>query len=139
MKDKTLLLVDDNEDDLLLMKRKFKSQDIDCNLFIVNDGEDALDYLYHKGKYSDKKKFPKPKLIILDIRMPKVGGIEVLRAVKSDDALKGIPIVMFTTSEMTEDVMDSNLLGCDHYVAKQVAFSDFENMLEPIVRHYLNL
>ena len=135
--DKNILLAEDSSDDVELIKRKFRYRDIEGKLIIAKDGEEALNYLYRKKKYSDREKFPDPDLIILDIRMPKVNGVEVLKAIKSDKTLKNIPVVMLTISTLEKDVIDSFNSGCEHYVAKSVGFEKFEDTLEPIIKHYL--
>jgi len=136
-KDKNILLAEDSSDDVELIKRKFRYRDIEGRLIIAKDGEEALNYLYRKKKYSDREKFPDPDLIILDIRMPKVNGVEVLKAIKSDRILKKIPVVMLTISTLEKDIIDSFSNGCEHYVAKSVGFEKFEDTLEPIIKYYL--
>ena len=136
-KDNNILLVEDSSDDVVLIKRKFKSRDIEATLLVAKDGGEALDYMSRRGKYSDKEKFPDPQLILLDIRMPKMNGIEVLKAIKSDEILKKIPVVMLTVSTLDKDIADSFENGCEHYVAKSVGFEKFEETIEPIVKHYL--
>lgn len=131
------MLAEDSSDDVELIKRKFRYRDIEGRLIIARDGEEALNYLYRKKKYSDREKFPDPDLIILDIRMPKVNGIEVLKAIKSDRILKKIPVVMLTISNLENDIIDSFSNGCEHYVAKSVGFEKFEDTLEPIIKYYL--
>jgi len=93
--------------------------------------------MHHKRKYLNKKKFPDPDLIILDIRMPKVNGIEVLKAIKSDETLRDIPVIMFTVSTMEKDLLESFDSGCEHYIGKSVGFENFEDTLEPLIKHYL--
>jgi len=136
-KDNNVLLVEDSSDDIELIKRKLTSRKINCKLFVAKDGEEALDYMYRKDKYDDKEKFPDLDLILLDIRMPKKNGIEVLKAIKSDETLKDIPVVMLTVSTIESDVFKSFDYGCDHYIAKSVGFDKFEVTLEPIIKYYL--
>ena len=135
--DNNVLLVEDSSDDIELIKRKLTSRKINCKVFVAKDGEEALDYMYRKDKYDDKEKFPDPDLILLDIRMPKKNGIEVLKALKSDETLKDIPVIMLTVSTIESDVFKSFDYGCDHYVAKSVGFEKFEVTLEPIIKYYL--
>ena len=132
-----VLLVEDSSDDVELIKRKIKSRQINCKIFVAKDGEEALDYMQRKDKYQDKEKFPDLDLILLDIRMPKKNGIEVLKAIKSDETLKDIPVVMLTVSTIESDVFKSFDYGCDHYIAKSVGFDKFEVTLEPIIKYYL--
>ena len=136
-KNKNILLVEDSSDDVELIKRKFNSSRISCKLVIAKNGEEALDYIYRRRKYVDKERFPDPNLIILDIRMPKVNGIEVLKEIKSNEKIKDVPVIMFTVSTIEKDLLDSFDIGCEHYVAKSVGFEKFKDTLEPIIKHYL--
>ena len=137
---KNILIVEDNRDDAELIKRKFRSSKINLNpnLISVEDGEKALDYLYRRKDYIDKNKFPDPNLIILDVRMPKLNGIEVLRKIKSDKNLKKIPVIMLTVSNLENDIIESFEIGCEHYIAKSVGFSKFEDTVGVIAKHYLS-
>ena len=132
-----VLLVEDSSDDVELIKRKIKSRQINCKIFVAKDGEEALDYMQRKDKYQDKEKFPDPNLILLDIRMPKKNGIEVLKALKSSKTLKNIPVVMLTVSTLENDIFNCFDYGCEHYVTKSVGFEKFEVTLEPFMRYYL--
>jgi len=132
-----VLLVEDSSDDVELIKRKIKSRQINCKIFVSKDGEEALDYMQRKDKYQDKEKFPDPNLILLDIRMPKKNGIEVLKALKSSETLKNIPVVMLTVSTLENDIFNCFDYGCEHYVTKSVGFEKFEVTLEPFMRYYL--
>lgn len=135
----TILLAEDNSDDLKLIKRKLESIKKDVRVIVAKDGEDALNYVHNKGKYKDKDKFPKPDLIILDIRMPKISGIEVLEVIKSEEneELKKIPVAMLTVSTLERDIDESFDAGCEHYVTKGVAFENFEKTIKPIIDYYL--
>ena len=137
VKDKNILLVEDSSDDMELIKRKLESFGMDYNLIVERDGEEALNYLYHKEKYSDREKFPDPDLILMDIKMPKINGIEVLREIKSDKILSEIPVVMLTASTLYPDIQDSFDGGCDNYVAKSVGFEKFEETIKPLIKYYL--
>ena len=136
--EKTILLVEDKKDDVDLLKIKFRSREIECNMPVVSNGKEALDYMHHVGEYSDREKYPDPDLIILDIRMPKMSGIEFLNIIKSDEKMRNIPVIMLTISTLEKDIFDSFDACCEHYVAKSVAFELFEETIEPIIRFYLN-
>ncbi|PKP54530.1 MAG: two-component system response regulator [Candidatus Altiarchaeales archaeon HGW-Altiarchaeales-3] len=137
LKNRNILLAEDNSDDIELIKRKLRSRKIKCNLFIAKNGEEALNYIWHKEKYLDKRMFPDPDLILLDIRMPKMSGIEVLKEIKSNELLRKIPVVMLTVSTIDKDILSSFNHGCEHYITKSVEFEKFEDTLEPIIKYYL--
>lgn len=137
-KEKIILIVEDNGDDLEIIKRKLRSRNMTARLSVLRDGEEAIYYLQHQKKYSDIEKYPNPDLILLDIRMPKISGIEVLETLKSseDEKLRNIPVVMLTVSTLAKDISESFEGGCTHYIEKSEAFKDFESILEPIIRYY---
>jgi CheY-like chemotaxis protein len=91
----------------------------------VKDGEEALDFLYRRGRYADPTTAPRPELILLDIQLPKVDGHEVLRRIKADEVLRAIPVVMLTTSEREDEVCQSYKVGANSFVSKPVRFADF--------------
>lgn len=132
-----ILLVEDEADDIELIKEAFESANIINHLTILRDGQEALDYLYHKGDYTDKKKFKMPGLILLDIKMPKVDGIEVLKKIKSDPNLKRIPVVMLTTSRDNQDIMESYDNHANSYVEKPVKFDDFMKVIKEIGLYWI--
>jgi CheY-like chemotaxis protein len=121
---KPILLVEDNELDVELTLEAFKENNMADLVFVVRDGNEALDYLYRRGLFSDRAEGV-PILVLLDIKMPKVGGLEVLRQIKQDPLLKVIPVVMLTTSKDEHDLMESYKLGVNASVVKPVHFPDF--------------
>lgn len=125
-----LLLVEDNKSDAMLTIRALKKHHLANNLVHVIDGADALDFLFCEGAYVDRNIDEKPKVIFLDIKMPKVSGLEVLRIIKSDERTKLIPVVMMTSSKEEKDIIESHQLGVNSYVVKPV---DFENFSKTIV------
>ena len=114
----TILLVEDNPSDAELALRAFKKHNFTSKIIHLEDGKEALDYIYDE-------KNPMPRLILLDVKMPRVDGIEVLRKLKSDPEKKVIPIVMLTSSKEDRDVIDSYKLGVNAYVIKPVDFTQF--------------
>ena len=120
-----ILLVEDDPDHAELTVRALKENNVLNEVYVVRDGQEALDYLYHQGKYTDEKKFPRPGLILLDIRLPKVDGIEVLKQLKADPQFKSIPIIMLTTSDRDEEIAKSYAGGANSYVVKPVEFEEF--------------
>ena len=102
-----ILLVEDNEDDILITKRAFEKAKLKNNTFVVNDGKDALDFLRHQEPYQDEEKCPRPDLILLDIKMPKMDGFELLEEIKADKAFCSIPVIMLTSSQDENDIVKS--------------------------------
>jgi two-component system response regulator len=120
-----ILLVEDNMNDAELTIRSLKKINLANNLFHVKDGEEALDFVYARGNYASRQTNNKPKVILLDIKMPKVDGIEVLRQIKSNDVTKVIPVVIMTSSKEEQDIVTSYNLGVNGYVVKPVNFDAF--------------
>jgi CheY-like chemotaxis protein len=125
MKPILILLVEDNPDHVLIIKRALEMNNVLNEVRVVEDGQEALDYLYRRGKYADPDAAPRPGLILLDIKLPKVDGFEVLKRIKSDAVLKMIPIIMLTSSEQEADIVKSYLNGANSYVVKPIRFDDF--------------
>src|SRR5882762_7369647 len=121
-----ILLVEDNPTDAELTLRALRRHNLSINVVWVKDGAEALDFLYCKGKYADRKNGT-PKLILLDLKLPKIDGIEVLRELKNDNKTKIIPVVMLTSSQEERDLVESYRLGVNSYIVKPV---DFEKFLE---------
>jgi len=118
-------LVEDNPDHAELTLKALKQNNILNEVYVVNDGQEALDFMFHRGKYADGKKFPRPGLILLDIKLPKVDGLEVLKQLKADPQFKSIPIIMLTTSDRDEEIAESYAGGANSYVVKPMDFEDF--------------
>ena len=121
-----ILLVEDNPDHVMLIKTVLGEN----NLLIVTDGQEALDYIYHKGKYADENKAPRPDLIFLDLKLPKVDGFEVLSQLKSDPELKSIPIIILTTSSQNEEIVRGYARGANSYITKPVKFNEFVDKIK---------
>ncbi|MBS7639835.1 MAG: response regulator [Candidatus Bathyarchaeia archaeon] len=130
----TILLVEDSMDDALITKRAMSKVNIMGRLIIVNDGEEALKLLRREGEYKD---FTLPSLIILDLKMPKVNGFEVLRELRRDERLRVLPVIVFTSSDRSEDIELAYRLGCNSYIVKPVRFEDFLRVMEEIKRYWL--
>ena len=127
-----ILLVEDDPDHAELTVRALKENNVLNEVHVVRDGQEALDYLYHQGKYTDEKKFPRPGLILLDIRLPKVDGLEVLKQLKADPQFKSIPIIMLTTSDRDEEIAESYGAGANSYVVKPVDFEEFMKKIKQL-------
>lgn len=123
-----ILLVEDDPNDVELTLSALAENHLANEVFVVNDGEEALDYLYYQGGYESREK-GNPALMLLDLKLPKVDGMEVLRRVKTDPALKMIPVVMLTSSREEQDLVRSYDLGTNGYVVKPV---DFQNFVEAV-------
>ena len=120
-----ILLVEDNPSDAELTMRALKRKNMINKLVWVKDGAEALDFIFAKGKYSDRNIEDIPKLILLDLRMPKVDGLEVLHRIKENDLTKKIPVVILTSSSEDKDIVESYNLGVNSYVSKPVEFDAF--------------
>ncbi len=121
MSDQTILLVEDNPDDEALTLRAFKKSGIRNEVVVLRDGAEALAYLFP----GNGDTVPRPALILLDLNLPKVGGLEVLRRMRADERTQLIPVVVLTSSKLDEDILDSYRNGANAYVRKPVNFSDF--------------
>ena len=127
-----ILLVEDNPDDIFIIERAIKEAKIVNQLFITRDGQEGWDFLKHNGKYSDVASSPKPGLILLDINLPKLNGLELLKMIKEDGDLKIIPTVMLTVSRRDEDILKSYNCGCNSFIQKPVEFEKFVETVRQI-------
>jgi two-component system response regulator len=123
--DVDVLLVEDNPDDAGLVIRELKKNHLGNNLIHLGDGAEALDFIFGRGKFSDRKIEDKPKVILLDLKMPKIDGLQVLREIRADDRTKLIPVVLMTSSREERDIVESYRLGANAYVVKPVGFDSF--------------
>jgi len=121
---KSILLAEDNPNDVELTLEALAQHNLANAVVVVEDGAEALDYLYCRGKYQDRSS-GNPIVVLLDIKMPKVGGLEVLRIIKSDPALRALPVVLLTSSREDRDLVEGYELGVNAYVVKPVNFSEF--------------
>lgn len=135
-----VLLVEDNLNDAELTIRQLKKHNLANNLFHVKDGEEALDFIFSTGKYADTRDilYP-PRLVLLDIQMPKVNGIEVLRKIKSDENTKSIPVVMLSSSKEDPDIRNCYALGANSYIVKPVNFQGFAEAIKNLGFYWLLL
>ena len=124
-----ILLVEDNKSDAMLTIRALKKHNLANNLVHLIDGAQALDFIFAKGEYAGRNIEDKPKVIFLDLKMPKVSGLEVLRIIKSDERTKLIPVVMMTSSKEEKDIVESHQLGVNSYVVKPVGLLIFQRQL----------
>ncbi|MES0363625.1 MAG: response regulator [Desulfobacteria bacterium] len=120
-----ILLAEDDEHDIVATKRAWKKHNIANTLHVVNDGEECLDYLHQRGKYTEPGSAPQPGILLLDINMPKMDGLSVLQNVREDEKLRRLPVVILTTSKAEEDRIRSYDLGANAYIVKPVGFENF--------------
>lgn len=126
-----ILLVEDNPTDAELTMRALKKKNLANNLVWVKDGVEALDFIFCKGQYQGRNNTT-PKLIMLDLKLPKIDGIEVLRVLKSDPKTKTVPVVMLTSSNEERDIVESYKLGVNSYIVKPVDFDKFLEMVSQV-------
>ena len=134
---KSILLVEDNPDDVLLTKRAFENSRVLNSIVVAEDGAEALDCLFGRGEYEGNR--ITPELILLDLKMPKVGGLEVLEQLHADPELSLIPVVVLTTSTEEEDLVNSYKLGANSFIRKPVDFSQFADSVEQLGLYWLVL
>lgn len=128
----TILLVEDNDAHAELVMRSFEDHRVVNRLLHVADGEAALDYLKRRGDYADPAVSPTPHLILLDLRLPKFDGLELLEKIRRDDGIGPIPVVILTTSQAEEDVAKAYKLHANSYVVKPVDFNKFEQLMDDL-------
>jgi CheY-like chemotaxis protein len=136
---KTVLLVEDNQDDIFVMKMACQRTGIPHVLRVVTDGTMAIDYLSGKGEYSDRTAHPLPDVVFLDIKMPKCDGHEVLKWIRSQPGLKNLPVVMLTVSTQMSDVERAYELGVTSYLQKVSCLAEFGQGVRIILKYWLEL
>jgi len=135
----TILLVEDNRDDELLTLRAFQKNRIANPIAVVRDGQEALDYLFATGSYAERNMDDLPVIILLDLNLPKVNGLEVLREIRSDERTRVIPVIVLTTSLEDEDVIESYARGANSYIRKPVDFTEFVDAVHTLGNYWLLL
>jgi CheY-like chemotaxis protein len=139
VRDKSILLVEDNPDDEALTRRAFEKHHVGNELVVVRDGAEALDYLFATGQYADRDPTRQPQVVLLDLKLPKIDGLEVLRRLRADDRTKMLPIVILTSSNEERDLVSGYSLGANSYVRKPVDFSDFTEAARQLGLYWLLL
>jgi two-component system, response regulator len=134
-----ILLVEDNPNDVELALRAFKKNKLVNRVQVARDGEEALDFLFCKGDYAGRDFNHVPKLILLDLKLPKIDGIEVLRQVKANEHTRNIPVVVLTTSREERDVLETYRLGVNSYILKPVDFDQFVDSVRQIGFYWMLL
>lgn len=131
-----ILQVEDTEMDQLIVKRALEKSKLKTLLFVCEDGEEALNFLHNRGKYASEAEYPKPDIILLDLRLPKIDGTDVLKEIKSEEKLKDIPVVIFTTSEQDMDMIKTFEEGVRSYILKSSFLqktAEMEGLIEAII------
>jgi two-component system, response regulator len=139
MTDKVILLVEDNPDDELLTLRALRKNDVTGEVVVARDGVEALDYLFGTGAYAGRDTSVMPQLILLDLKLPKIDGLEVLRRLRADERSRLLPVVILTSSREQQDMLKGYGLGANSYVRKPVNFEQFVRAVEQLKLYWLIL
>jgi len=131
-----ILLVEDNPADVKITQRAFREGRLCNELYVVRDGQDALDYLYHRGSFQKAEGSPEPDLILLDLNLPGINGREVLQVIKQDPKLRRIPVVVLTTSDQPQDIEHAYRHGANTYIQKPVEFEQFAEAVVTLKQYW---
>jgi len=137
VKEVEILLVEDNPNDAELAIRALKQSKLANRLMWVKDGAEALDFVFGTGNYSSRDVTAEPKVILLDLRLPKVDGMDVLRRIKGDERTKSIPVVVLTSSKEDRDIVESYKLGVNSYISKPIGFEEFSRTVSELGFYWL--
>lgn len=132
-----ILIVEDREDDILLMRKAFDKASLPNPIKIVRDGEEALAYLSGEGKYSSRDEYPLPALILLDLKLPRMDGFEVLTWIRKQDGIRGLPVVVLTSSSQLRDVNRAYELGANSFFVKEFDFQNSVELTRLLQRYWL--
>lgn len=130
-----VLLVEDNPDDVILMQRSARQAELPCQIEVAPDGESAMAYLAGEGKFADRTAHPLPSLVLLDLRLPRASGHDVLAWIRSRPELTGLPVIILTTSQHPEDVTRAHALGATEYLVKPLHFHDLVELTRGLRRY----
>ena len=139
MQENTILLVEDNPDDEALALRAFRNIDDIKSVVVVRDGAEALDYLFGTGTYEGRDTRLQPRLILLDMKLPKLNGLDVLRRVRMDERTRFHPVVLMTSSRQESDIMAGYSLGANSYIQKPVNFDEFAEAMRDLARYWMRI
>lgn len=137
MEDKTILLVEDNPDDEILTLRALKRSNIGNRVVVVHDGVEALDFLFCTGAYADRDPHDVPQIVLLDLKLPKLDGLEVLRRIRADKRTAILPVVILTSSKEEQDLIQGYKHGVNSYVRKPVDFNQFSDTVNQLGLYWL--
>lgn len=136
---KIILLVEDNPDDELLTLEALKDNNIKNEVFVAHDGEEALDYLFSRGEFKERDSGVLPQVVLLDLKLPKVDGLEVLKQIRNNDKTKYLPVVILTSSKEEIDLIKSYQLGANSYIRKPVDFEQFTQSVKYLGLYWILL
>ncbi|ETW98590.1 MAG: hypothetical protein ETSY1_18110 [Candidatus Entotheonella factor] len=139
LKTPVVLLAEDSPAEQRLAQRALEQGDLQCELRIVSDGKEVMDYLLRRPPYNSEQRAPRPHLLLLDLNMPKLDGRQVLQEIKSNPKLATIPVVVLTTSKQERDILQSYHLGCNSFINKPVDVHEFFDMMRELSRYWLDL
>jgi two-component system response regulator len=137
--DARILLVEDDPQDVELTVRAFRSENVQSRIEVVRDGEEALDYLFCRGEYKSRPADQPPTLVLLDLKLPKVGGLQVLREVKGSAECRSIPVIVLSSSDEQRDVAESYRLGVNSYIQKPVDIVEFRKAIRALALYWLGV
>lgn len=132
-----ILLVEDNPDDEMLVRRALKKSGFKAELVVTRDGVEALDYLHATGQYSERDSWDQPSLVLLDLKLPLVNGLEVLKKMREDQRTRLLPVVLLTTSDEERDRTDGYSLGANSYIRKPIEHSEFTEAIRRVGQYWL--
>ena len=133
-----ILMADDDEDDQVLVQKSIDELESAplIELRFVNDGEELLNYLYHRDEFSDAKEYPSPSILLLDLNMPKKNGYAALAEIRNDPQLSQLPIIVLTTSRNEDDIDRSYTLGANAFISKNTNYNDFKSVMETVYKYW---
>ncbi|MCE5245189.1 MAG: response regulator [Syntrophobacteraceae bacterium] len=134
-----ILMADDDQDDCMLVKDVFEELHLAGDLYFVDDGDKLLDFLHHRGAYTEGNSYPRPSLILLDLNMPRKDGREALREIKADRSLRSIPVVILTTSNEEEDICRSYKAGANSFITKPVTFEGLADVMKSLGKYWFEI
>ena len=135
----TILLVEDNADDELLALRALKKTSVPSTVVVARDGEEALEYIFGQGKYAGRDVSDQPKVVFLDLKLPKLNGIDVLRSIRKDSRTSRVPVVLLTSSDERQDLLDGYDSGANSYISKPVDFNEFVEQVKLLGQYWLGV
>ncbi len=139
MKESLILLVEDNEDDIMLTERAIKKNRITNKLVIARDGNEALDFLFCRGEYEGRNPSELPIVVLLDLKLPKVDGLEVLKAIRADERTRLLPVIILTSSKEEQDIISCYTSGANSYIRKPVDFNQFIDAIQSLHLYWVIL